>query len=133
MKANPSRVVLAIFSAKEEEPEKAFQTLQAAPRMHVTLYRADGSIQGDEAAVRPYAPLRLEEESFLVAKCPASSVQNLVKQLRAVGAPAVFIWREDLAAAEDRACAGRPPRTAPLSIPNRLKEDQRILDAARND
>src|SRR6266567_3850195 len=133
MRANPSRVVLAIFSAKEEEPEKTYQALQALPRTQVTLCRQDGSIQGEEADVRPYAALRLEEESFLVAKCPASSVQNIVKQLRAAGAPAVFIWREDLAAPEDTGSGDRRSTAAPPSIPNRLKENQLILDAARDD
>src|ERR1041384_7607095 len=129
MKANPTRAVLAIFSAKEEEPEKAYQALQSLPRTQVTLYRADGTIQGEESHVRPFAALRLEEESFLVAKCPASSIQANVKQLRAAGAPAVFIWRGDLSDGEDLACANAGRRPLPASIPNRLREDQQILDA----
>ena len=133
MKAKPTRVVLAIFSAKEEEPEKAFQALRGLRGAAVTLLRPEGNVEGVPEGAEKYSALRLEGESFLVVKGPPSAAPAAIKHLRAAGAPAVFVQREGLGSTAEAERSHWESAAGQAPVLKRLKENQALLEAARSD
>lgn len=132
MTAKPARVVFAFYSAKGEEPDRAFRALRAIGRIGLTLLRADGSVTGAPIEAR-YEALRLEGESVIIARTKGSSVQAVVKQLRLTGSPAIFALHPDIERLTTTSETSGRPRTRKSSILTRLKEDQLILDESRNE
>ncbi len=91
MKVKPSRAILAIYSADEGEPAKAWDALRSEGA-DVCLFRADGSVERSRRAVcEDYAGLRLENEVLLIAQTEPSRVQAIVQTLRGSGEPAIFV------------------------------------------
>src|ERR1700722_16904363 len=96
MEAKQVRIILAFYSAKEDEPEKALAEVRTLGHK-VSLFRQDGTSRATTKAAERYASLRLDGESLIVAEVPASAVQAIVKELLRTSSPAVFVLREDLA------------------------------------
>ena len=141
MKSDSARVILGFYSSEQVDAEKAFQTIGASSPGRVQLFHGNGT-KPHAGAETHYAALRLEGESLVVAETPPPDVQGVVKQLQNVGLPAVFVLREDLAnlsrtpeppeagpTQPDQPGAGRSKR----SILTRLRESERMLDAARRE
>ncbi len=123
MKANPARVVLAFYSAKEDEPQKAFDAIQSSVRGPSMLFRQDGSVAGRMRKMSRYQALRLDGESLIAADVPAADVHAVVKRLLGEGSPMVFVVSEDPSGAcgtRSREQEGKTPVLA------RLRENQRI-------
>ncbi len=132
MKEKAVRVILAFYSAKDDEPDKAFEGLRRAGTGQTALFRRDGAVLGStNRRLQPYAQLRLESESLIVASVPSPDVQAITKRLLGDGSPVVFVVRGDLAAA----CSAM--RTSPpagkISVLARLQHNQHILDSVRSD
>jgi len=141
VKSDSARVILGFYSSEQVDAEKAFQTIGASSPGRVQLFHGNGT-KPHAGAETHYAALRLEGESLVVAETPPPEVQGVVKQLQNVGLPAVFVLREDLA---NLSRTPEPPetgRTQPgqpgavrskRSILTRLRESERMLDAARRE
>ena len=99
MKEKALRIILAFYSAKEDEPDKAFERLRRIARGPTALFRRQGTVVGSKSRrFRSYAQLRLESESLIVASVPASDVAAITKRLLGDGSPVVFVVHGELPA-----------------------------------
>lgn len=132
MKEKAVRIILAFYSAKEDEPDKAFERLRKTTHGQTTLFRREGTSLGSkDRRLRRYAQLRLEGESLLVASAAPLDVPAITKRLLGDGSPVVFVVHGGLAAG----CSAAPiaPATGKISVLARLQHNQHILDAVRDD
>jgi len=132
MKEEAVRIILAFYSAKEDEPDKAFERLRRAAPGQAALFRREGTVHGSKSRrLQRYAQLRLESESLIVASAPPSGVQAITKRLLGDGSPVVFVVQGDLETGASAAPAGPAPGKIPVL--ERLQHNQHILDAVRAD
>jgi cyclic beta-1,2-glucan synthetase len=135
MKDQSAHVVLGFYSAEEGEAEKASQAIASRGGARHFLFSAD-IVKNPPRALASYAALRLEGEALIAAQAPAPKVPSIVKELRGVGSPAVFVLREDLGRSLDPSPAeGKPDESekSKRSFLARLRENELALDSARRD
>src|ERR1700722_10115386 len=132
MREKAVRIILAFYSAKEDEPEKAFERLRRIAPGQAALFRREGTIVGSKTRrLQRYAQLRLESESLIVALVAASDVQAITKRLLRDGSPVVFVVHENLQGSCSAAHAS--PAIGKIPVLARLQHDQHTLDAVRDD
>jgi len=77
-KKDPVRTILGFYSAEHADAEKAYQTIRAAGRVSVRLFRENGT-KSNFGPNEHYGALRLDGESLLVARAPPAKVQTVVR------------------------------------------------------
>ncbi len=149
MKATSLRIVLSFYSGEEGEPQKALGGIRSECRDAFLV----GSTDHVPPRLQPFAALRLDGETLIVAEAEPAKVQGLIKRFEGTGSPAIFVLRPDLASlpsvdAENasaapestetnwvRECAERREHlgTSQIDIVQRLGENERTFEATRAD
>ena len=113
--------VLGFYSSGDGDPKQAYQ---AALSVHAQSAKLIQSAQDDQDG--PYAQLRIEGESLIVAEAATQDVAAVIKALESTGSPAIFILHEDLSQAA-------APSNASGSVFARLHDNEVVLEEARRD
>ncbi len=121
-RARPRRIVLAFYSSGQEPPES---TLESSHARTCTIRGDTGDIP---EYCRPWADLRFEGESLVVAETEPGKIENVVKALRVVGSPAIFV--ADPRSAIEPAPAWPPASLTRSTILAQLRNDCSTLDRA---
>ncbi len=122
MKAKTVHTILGFYASGEGDPKLAHDAVRAASAESVSLIQSDEDGKGI-----PYAQLRIDGESLIVATALTPNVERVIKALESTGSPSIFILHEDLAQ------PAAPPVHSAGSIFGRLHENEIVLDEARRD
>src|SRR5262245_2626581 len=133
MTPKTDRLILAIFSAQEDEPEKAYQSLRSLRDTRVGFLGQDGSVKGSGRLLRRFTGLQLEGESIVTAKCSDADLPVTVKHLQAAGSPSIFVFRPELGRGRRTLLDQRKAAASQSGLLARVSENEQILDAARAD
>ena len=93
------RIVFAIYSSPEEAL-RAHQTVHSTGKRTENLLLPQGSKAAPASKLSRYAPLLLEGEHAVVVAAPNAEIPGIVKDLRGVGEPSLFMLTERVADAE---------------------------------
>jgi cyclic beta-1,2-glucan synthetase len=122
MKAKTVHTILGFYSSGEGDPKQAYEAARTAGAQSVGLFES-----AEDVKASPFAPLRIDGESLIVATAVTPDIERLIKALETIGSPAIFILHEDLAQ------PAAPPGQSAGSIFRRLHENELVLDEARRD
>jgi hypothetical protein len=131
MKNSTLRSVVAFYSSEERE-----QAVRAFEALHVSsgskcIVRSDADKPPESC--RLYAALRIEGETVVVAEAQSPKIGEIVKALRLVGTPTLFVVRPQGLPLRGRDTVPAPIPKTRREILAQLTEGKAVLDSARRD
>jgi hypothetical protein len=121
MPGKPSRVVVAIYSSREEAA-RAYSSVRSAATNIESLLLSNQAAPPARSRLIRYAPPLAGEDAVLVA-APPSDIQSIVKTLRGTGEPSIFMLTEHVP---------EPPTVHDSAAPTSIAEMARQCAEHRN-
>src|SRR5258708_4951943 len=93
------RIVFFLYSSREETP-RPHPTVRPARKRNESLRLTQGAKSATASKLSRYAPLMLDGEHAVIVAAPNAEIPGIVKDLRRVGEPTIFMLTERVGDAE---------------------------------